>query len=39
VVGPGDRLLGTLDEGALLQGLMDRGEKITLGDLFFLFDR
>ena len=39
VVGPGDRLLGTLDEGALLQGLMERGEKITLGDLFFLFDR
>ena len=39
VVGPGDRLLGTLDEGALLQGLMDRGEKITLGELFFLFDR
>ena len=32
VVGPGDRLLGTLDEGALLQGLMDRGEKI-------MFDR
>ncbi len=39
VVGPGDRLLGTLDEGALLRGLMDRGEKITLGELFFLFDR
>lgn len=35
VVGPGDRLLGTLDEGALLQGLMDRGEKITLGELLF----
>lgn len=35
VVGPGDRLLGTLDEGALLQGLMERGEKITLGELLF----
>ena len=35
VVGPGDRLLGTLDEGALLQGLMDRGEKITLRELLF----
>ena len=39
VVDRNDRLLGTLDEGALLQGLMDRGEKITLGELFFLFDR
>ncbi len=35
VVGPGDRMLGTLDEGALLQGLMERGEKITLGELLF----
>lgn len=35
VVGPGDRLLGTLDEGALLQGLMERGEKITLRELLF----
>jgi hypothetical protein len=39
VIGRGDRLLGTLDEGALLRGLMDRGEKIPLGELFFLFDR
>ena len=39
VVDRNDRLLGTLDEGALLRGLMDRGEKITLGELFFLFDR
>ena len=39
VVNRNDRLLGTLDEGALLRGLMDRGEKITLGELFFLFDR
>ena len=35
VVGPGERMLGTLDEGALLQGLMERGEKITLGELLF----
>ncbi len=39
VVDRNDRLLGTLDEGALLRGLMDRGEKITLGELLFLFDR
>ena len=39
VVDRNDRLLGTLDEGALLRGLMDRGEKITLGELFFLLDR
>lgn len=39
VVDRNDRLLGTLDEGALLRGLIDRGEKITLGELFFLFDR
>ena len=39
VVGQGDRLLGTLDEGTLLQGLMERGEKITLRELVFLFDR
>ena len=39
VVDRNDRLLGTLDEGTLLRGLMDRGEKITLGELFFLFDR
>ncbi len=39
VVDRNDRLLGTLDEGVLLRGLMDRGEKITLGELFFLFDR
>lgn len=39
VVDRDDRLLGTLDEGALLRGLMDRGEKTTLGELFFLFDR
>ena len=39
VVDRNDRLLGTLDEGALLRGLMDQGEKITLGELFFLFDR
>ena len=39
VVDRNDRLLGTLDEGALLRGLMDRGEKNTLGELFFLFDR
>ena len=35
VVDRNDRLLGTLDEGALLRGLMDRGEKITLGELLF----
>ena len=39
VVGKGDRLLGTLDEGALLEGLMKRGEGATLGELLFLFDR
>ncbi len=39
VIGRGDRLLGTLDEGALLQGLMQRGEAVTLGELVFLFDR
>ena len=39
VVGKGDRLLGTLDEGALLEGLMKRGEGATLGELVFLFDR
>ncbi len=39
VVDKGDRLLGTLDEGALLQGLMERGETVTLGELVFLFDR
>ncbi|MBR2604176.1 MAG: hypothetical protein IKE11_00620 [Clostridia bacterium] len=39
VVGKGDRLLGTLDEGALLEGLMKRGEAATLGELVFLFDR
>lgn len=39
VIGRGDRLLGTLDEGALLQGLMQRGEGATLGELVFLFDR
>ena len=39
VVGPGDRLLGTLDEGSLLEGLTRRGERITLGELVFLFDR
>ena len=39
VVGRGDRLLGTLDEGALVQGLLERGESITLGELVFLFDR
>jgi len=39
VIGAGDRLLGTLDEGALLAGLARRGEKITLGELVFLFDR
>ena len=33
------RLLGTLDEGALLQGLMEQGESVTLGELVFLFDR
>ena len=32
-------MLGTLDEGALLQGLLQRGEKITLQELVFLFDR
>ena len=39
VVGKGDRLLGTLDEVALLEGLMKRGEAATLGELVFLFDR
>lgn len=39
VIGRGDRLLGTLDEGALLEGLMRRGEQVTLGELVFLFDR
>ncbi len=39
VVGPGDRLLGTLDEGALLEGLLKRGEGVTLRELVFLFDR
>ena len=39
VIGEGDRLLGTLDEGALLQGLMRRGEDVTLRELVFLFDR
>ena len=39
VVGPEDRLLGTLDEGSLLEGLTRRGEGITLGELVFLFDR
>jgi len=39
VIGRGDRLLGTLDEGALLEGLARRGETITLGELVFLFDR
>ncbi len=35
VVGQGNRLLGTLDEGALLQGLMERGENVTLRELLF----
>ena len=39
VVDRGDRLLGTLDEGTLLEGLMERGEGATLGELVFLFDR
>ena len=39
VIGKGDRLLGTLDEGALLRGLVERGESVTLGELVFLFDR
>ncbi len=39
VVSRGDRLLGTLDEGALLQGLLARGEAVTLRELVFLFDR
>ena len=39
VIGEGDRMLGTLDEGALLQGLLQRGEKVTLRELVFLFDR
>ena len=39
VLGKGDRLLGTLDEGALLQGLVERGEGVTLRELVFLFDR
>ena len=39
VLGRGDRLLGTLDEGALLQGLVERGEGVTLRELVFLFDR
>lgn len=39
VIGGGDRMLGTLDEGALLQGLMERGEGATLGELVFRFDR
>ncbi len=39
VVDRGGRLLGTLDEGALLQGLLRRGENITLRELVFLFDR
>lgn len=39
VLGPKDRLLGTLDEGALLQGLTQRGEHVTLRELVFLFDR
>ncbi len=33
VVGPRDRLLGTLDEGTLLQGLSERGEGTTLEEL------
>ena len=39
VVDRNDRLLGTLDEGALLQGLVERGEGVTLRELVFLFDR
>lgn len=39
VIDEGDRMRGALDEGALLQGLMERGEKITLRELVFLFDR
>lgn len=39
VIGRGNRLLGTLDEGALLDGLLRRGTKATLRDLVFLFDR
>ena len=35
VIGPEDRLLGTLDEGALLQGLLRRGRQATLGELLF----
>ncbi len=33
VVGAEGRLLGTLDEGTLLQGLMERGESVTLGEM------
>ena len=39
VVGAGERVLGTLDEGMLVQGLLTRGEAVTLGELVFLFDR
>lgn len=39
VIGPGDRLLGTVDEGTLLRGLSRRGEAVTLGELLFPFDR
>ena len=35
VVGRDDRLRGTLDEGALLQGILARGETVTLGELIF----
>lgn len=33
VIGKGDRLLGALDEGTLMRGLMERGENVTLGEL------
>lgn len=39
VVDAGERILGTLDEGRLLEGLLSRGEAVTLRELVFLFDR
>jgi stage IV sporulation protein FB len=36
VVDRGDRLLGTLDEGTLLDGVVTQGENVTLGELISL---
>ena len=33
VVGPGDRCLGTVDEGTLMRGMMEKGEGATIGEI------